>query len=223
MLSVCLLAHANPLYSVFSNPSSFQNSQLLVFGSRGLFDTGPVQMLLLPLGSPCPLSRYHKGVNFGSSNVGEQDTLLLAVPLPRPLSPRQYSAHDNIPQFHYSTRGKLPRPRPTKPALSLEFNRGGFWAKPKVGPNSKHKTRTLSQNGCVHRFCSAPMPDGSRAPHQQQRTQAHRKQTINEGTMHLASTSLKINQSFPAKRINQQPPTPRCTVLLKAVIASQGS
>ena len=102
MLSICLLAHGNPLYSDF-----FESVELPELSTP---------CLQLQGSSICPWvtvsgSGYRKGVNSGSSNVGEQDTLPLAVPLPRPLSPRQYSAHVNIPRIHYSTHGKLPRPR----------------------------------------------------------------------------------------------------------------
>ena len=82
--SVCLLTQIFCTV-VFSNPSSFQHSQLLVFGSRVLqFATGPVQILALLLGSP---HLGPEGANPGSPSAGEQDTFRLAVPLPPPLFP----------------------------------------------------------------------------------------------------------------------------------------
>ena len=54
MLPIYLLAHVGPLNNVFSNPSSFQRSQLLVFCSRDLpAATDLVQILPSHLGSPC--------------------------------------------------------------------------------------------------------------------------------------------------------------------------
>ena len=70
-------------------------------------------------------SRYRKGVNSGSSSVGEQDTLRLAVPLPQPLSRRQYSATNR--KFTIPHKANFLALAP-QPPLSLGLT-GWFWAR----------------------------------------------------------------------------------------------
>ena len=110
MLLNCLLAHASPLH-IFSNPSSFQNSQLLVFCFRDLLATTDLaQILLLLLESPC-LGPDIERSRFWLLQRGEHDILCFAVPLQPSQSRRTLSPV----AIHYFSPCKLPGPRSSPP------------------------------------------------------------------------------------------------------------
>ena len=99
MLPICRLAHADPLKSFFesvelpalSTPGLRLQRSSICHGSCA--DSSPAT------GVAVSGSIFRKGVNSGSSSVGEQDTHRLAVPLPPPLSPPSILCPRQYPKF----------------------------------------------------------------------------------------------------------------------------